>query len=78
MGRRRVPGGQVGGALVQDHRQRARRPPSPDGLDQTRSGGYVDALGTRYVLHKRARGVLSGPAQFGGLVIGNNKLVPRR
>ncbi|GAA3043003.1 hypothetical protein GCM10010528_23280 [Gordonia defluvii] len=44
----------------------------------TRSGGYFDAMGTRYILHKRARGVLSGPAQWGGLVIGNNKLVPRR
>lgn len=47
-------------------------------LHQTRSGGYFDALGTRYVLHKRARGVLSGPAQWGALTIGNNKLVPRR
>ncbi len=47
-------------------------------IHQTRSGGYFDALGTRYVLHKRARGVLSGPAQWGALTIGNNKLVPRR
>lgn len=47
-------------------------------LHQTRSGGYFDVMGTRYVLRKQRGGIYSGPTQWGPVVIGHSTLVPRR
>ncbi|GEE02405.1 hypothetical protein nbrc107696_28510 [Gordonia spumicola] len=47
-------------------------------LHQTKSGGYFDFAGQRYVLNKRPGGRFSGKTYYGPFVIGHSTLVPRR
>lgn len=46
-------------------------------IHPTRHGGYIDIGVVRYVLTKHGRSY-SGPTKVGPVVIGDNKLVPRR
>ncbi|GAB09801.1 hypothetical protein GOARA_048_00030 [Gordonia araii NBRC 100433] len=47
-------------------------------VHHTRSGGYVDDLGGRFIYDRRPGGVYSGPVFLGPFVVGHSTMRPAR